>query len=184
MSNSEGSDVLAHVAANLRRLRAAAGLSQSVLAERAGMSRRTIIKLEAGEANISLSGLDQLAEALDVSFVDLVASPTALRTHVNAVAWRGPAPESVAVLRGSIPAASEAQLWTWVLAVRDRYDALPDAVGWHEMVYVTEGVLRIDREDGTSHLAAGDHLVYSSAQHYSYVNAGETPARFIRVVVG
>ncbi|MDQ5898241.1 MAG: hypothetical protein QG612_2327, partial [Pseudomonadota bacterium] len=56
--------VLAHVGANLRRLRAAAGLSQAALAAAADLSRRTLVGLEAGEANLSLAGLDRLARAL------------------------------------------------------------------------------------------------------------------------
>lgn len=47
------------------RLRLDAGLSQAALADASGVSRRTVIKLEAGEANISLTGLDRLAESLE-----------------------------------------------------------------------------------------------------------------------
>lgn len=177
------SDVLAHVGANLRHHRGVAGLSQAALAERSGVSRRTIIKLEAGEANISLSGLDRLAEALGVTFVDLVAAPAASRTDLDEVAWRGTGPDSVGVLRASVPARQEAQLWSWTLGPGDRYDAQPDPDGWHEMVLVTEGSVRIEREDGRNDLAAGQHGVYSSAQHYAYVNTGTTTARFARIVV-
>jgi len=133
-----GSDVLAHVAGNLRRLRQERGLSQATLAERSGISRRTIINLEAGEANISLSGL---------------------------------------------PARTDAQLWTWALAAGDRYDAEPDPAGWHEIVFVTAGRLRIEREDGVSELGADEHAIYPSAQRYSYVPVGAETARFVRLVV-
>jgi transcriptional regulator with XRE-family HTH domain len=177
------SDVLTHVGANLRRHRGAAGLSQAALADRSGVSRRTIIKLEAGEANISLSGLDRLAEALGVTFVDLVAAPAASRTELDEVAWRGAGADSVGVLRASVPARQETQLWGWTLGPGDRYDAQPDPDGWHEMVLVTEGRVRIEREDGRTDLEAGQHSLYSSAQHYAYVNIGTTTARFARIVV-
>ncbi len=183
MQTEERSSAQAHVSANVRRYRTAADLSQAALADRAGISRRTVIKLEAGEANISLTGLDQLADALGVTFVDLVASPTAARTDINEIAWRGNGTDSVAMLLASVPAASEAQLWTWTLETGDRYDAAPDPAGWHEMLLVTEGVIRVKRDDGTSDLAAGDYLAYSSAQTYSYINVGDGRARFCRVVV-
>jgi len=176
-------DVLAHVGTNLRRLRTAAGLSQTVLAETSGISRRTIINLEAGEANISLSGLDRLAETLGVGFVDLVAAPAASTRDIGALAWRGTTPESEAVLLGSAPARSEAQLWSWTLAAGDRYDADPDPAGWHEMVVVTEGRLRIERDEGPITLAPGDHAIYSSAQSYAYVSVHDGVTRFIRNVV-
>jgi transcriptional regulator with XRE-family HTH domain len=176
-------DVLAHVGENLRRLRQAAGLNQTTLAEAAGISRRTIINLEAGEANISLSGLDRLAEALGVTFVDLVSAPSASTRRLDAVAWRGTAPESEAVLLGSAPARTEAQLWSWTLAAGERYDAEPDPAGWHEMVVLTEGTLRIDRDEGPITLAPGDYAIYSSAQTYAYVNVHDGLTRFTRVVV-
>lgn len=178
-----GSDVLSHVAGNLRRLRQERGLSQAALAERSGISRRTIINLEAGEANISLSGLDRVAEALDTDFVSLVAEPSAPPTDVNVVAWRGSAAESVASLVGAVPARADAQLWTWALAAGERYDAEPDPAGWHEIVFVTAGRLRIAREDGASELAPGEHAIYSSAQRYSYTTVGAETARFVRLVV-
>jgi transcriptional regulator with XRE-family HTH domain len=59
------------------------------LADASGISRRTIINLEAGEANISLAGLDRLAEALGASLVDLVRAPAASTHSIDAVAWRG-----------------------------------------------------------------------------------------------
>lgn len=182
-AHAPASDVLAHVGANLRRHRGAAGLSQAALAERSGVSRRTIIKLEAGEANISLSGLDRLAEALGVTFVDLVAAPAASHLDLHEVAWRGSSADSVGVLRASVPARQEAQLWVWTLGAGDRYDAQPDPDGWHEMVLVTEGSVRIEQEGCHTDLEAGQHSVYSSAQQYAYVNTGTTTARFARIVV-
>lgn len=181
MANQD-SAVLAHVAANLKRLRNTAGMSQTALAELAGTSRRTIIKLEAGEANIGLSGLDAIAHALDVTFTDLVASPAASRTEINELAWRGAGPDSSAVLRGSAPATSEVQLWNWSLGSGERYDAQPDPAGWHEIIVVTEGRLRLIHETGHTDLEAGQHAIYPSSQRYSYVNDGPAPARFIRIV--
>src|SRR6478752_2872898 len=109
MSNilhSQGrSDVLAHVSGNLRRLRMAAGLSQTALAEASGISRRMIVALEGGDANISLSSLDKLAAAMGVGFIDLVRDPTReTRADINEVTWRGKSEDSTAVLLGAAPA--------------------------------------------------------------------------------
>jgi transcriptional regulator with XRE-family HTH domain len=177
------SDVLTQVGANLRRLRNAAGLTQSELAVRAQVSRRTLINLEAGEANISLSGLDRLADALGATFVQLVSAPTASTREINAVAWRGVAPESVAVLLGSAPASTEAQLWTWSLGAGERYDAEPDPAGWHEMILVTEGRLLLERDEGSVTLEAGAHAIFSTTQTYGYVNVRPGVTRFVRTVL-
>jgi transcriptional regulator with XRE-family HTH domain len=176
-------DVLAHVSSNLRRLRQAAGLSQDALAKASGISRRMIVNLEGGDTNISLSSLDRLAEALGVGFVAMVADPNASSRRIQAVAWRGHEDASEAVLLGSVPAEHEAQLWRWSLAPGERYTAEPDPAGWHEMVSVLEGRLRIEKADGIANVEAGDFAIYSSAQAYAYANAGDGPVRFVRIVV-
>jgi quercetin dioxygenase-like cupin family protein len=51
------------------------------------------------------------------------------------------------------------------------------------MVVVTEGRLRVDRDQGPVTLAPGDHAIYSSTQAYAYVNAHHGVTRFIRNVV-
>lgn len=181
MSNADAR-VLAHVARNVRRARKASGLSQEALAERAGISRRTVIALEAGEANISLSGLDHLAAALGTDFTTLVKAPSAPAVAINETLWRGRDADSVAVLLGSAPATTEAQLWSWTLAPGERYDAEPDPPGWHEIILVTAGNLRIERDDGSTDLGDGQHAIYPSDQHYTYAAIGNQTAHFIRIV--
>jgi transcriptional regulator with XRE-family HTH domain len=184
MHNQAGrSDVLAHVGDNLRRLRKAAGMSQAALADASGISRRMIVGLEGGEANISLSSLDRLAEALGTTFVQMVANRRAQSRRIEAVAWRGASADSHATLLGSAPAQRGVELWSWSLAPGERYASEPDPAGWHEMVAVTEGQIRIELEDGPLAVAAGDFAIFSSAQHYAYVNDGGGVARFVRNVV-
>jgi transcriptional regulator with XRE-family HTH domain len=181
--SGERDDVLAFVAQNLRRLRLGAGMSQVALAQASGISRRMIVNLEGGATNISLSSLDHLAEALDATFVDLVSDPAAHSRNIEALTWRGVGPESEAVLLGSVPARSSAQLWTWTLSPGDRYPAEPDPEGWHEMMFVTEGRLLIDLAEGPVTVEAGGYAIYGSAQQYAYVNIHDEVTRFIRIVV-
>lgn len=182
-SQPNRSDVLSHVSSNLKRLRNAAGLSQAALAETSGVSRRMIVNLEGGDTNVSLSSLDKLAWALGVDFVGMVADPSVNAQRIEALTWRGASEASTATLLGSVPAAASAQLWSWSLAVGDTYVAEPDPQGWHEMVFVSEGRLRIDKEDGAVTVSAHDFAIYSSAQQFSYSNAGTEIVRFTRVVV-
>lgn len=176
-------DVLTHVASNVRRLRQSAGLSQAALAEAAGLSRRMLVHLESGDTNISLSSLDRLAAALGVSFVEVVSDPARSPQRIEALAWRGNQPDSHATLLGSVPARSDAQLWIWSLAMQENYAAEPDPEGWHEMVYVIEGRLKIALEEGDRIVEAGNFAIYSSAQPYGYQNVGDRVVRFVRNVV-
>ncbi|WP_046121128.1 helix-turn-helix domain-containing protein [Ensifer aridi] len=184
LHSQERDDVLAHVAGNLRRLRQAAGLSQIALAEASGISRRMIIAVEAGDANISLSSLDKLAAAMGVGFVDLVRDPGSQSlADINQVTWRGKGPESKGVLLGTAPSGRETQLWMWSLEAGDRYDAEPDPQGWHEMLLVTEGALTLVLSGQEQELSAGGFAIYSSAQQYSYVNRSAGITKFVRNVV-
>ncbi len=182
-SQANRSDVLSHVSDNLKRLRRLAGLSQAALAEASGVSRRMIVNLEGGDTNISLSSLDKLAWALGVDFVAMVADPRVNAERIEALTWRGSGDASKAVLLGSVPAAVSAQLWSWSLEVGDQYIAEPDPAGWHEMIFVTAGRLRIDKADGAVIVTAQDFAIYSSAQPFSYTNVGNEVVRFTRVVV-
>jgi len=176
--------VLAHVSGNLRRLRQAAGLSQAALATASGISRRMIVAVEGGDANISLSSLDKLAAAMGVGFVDLVRDPAcASSAEINEVTWRGAHAQSTAVLLGSAPATRETQMWLWSLGPGERYDAEPDPAGWHEMLFVTEGTLRLDLSGSAKDYPAGSFTVYATDQAYAYSNAGDGTVRFVRNVV-
>jgi transcriptional regulator with XRE-family HTH domain len=179
---NDRSPVLVHVGENVRRRRQDAGLSQAALAERSGVSRRTIINLEAGDANLGLTAIDRLADALGTTFAVLVAERDAPLTAIREITWQGRSPDSRAELVGAAPSSSETQLWTWSLAAGDRYDAEPDPAGWHEMILVIAGTLRVQREDGASELGPGGSVIYSSAQRYSYLNLGDDTARFVRIV--
>jgi len=59
----------------LRDLRLQAALSQADLAERAGVARTTIIRLEAGDPNVLPSTLRKLARALRVKPAQLWNQP-------------------------------------------------------------------------------------------------------------
>jgi len=72
---------VAHIGVILKRLRGKRGLTQTQLAERAGLTQGYIAKLESAEyaPDPALSVVMKLAKALDVSIGELVAEPTTRR---------------------------------------------------------------------------------------------------------
>jgi transcriptional regulator with XRE-family HTH domain len=60
------------VGRNVRRVRLEKGLTQEQFAERSGFSQQYVSDLERGRRNPTIVSLYELANALDVSHVDLV----------------------------------------------------------------------------------------------------------------
>ncbi len=61
------------IAVNLKRLRTERGLSQERMAELADFHRTYVSQLERCVTNISIDGLERIAQALEVDVVDLLA---------------------------------------------------------------------------------------------------------------
>ncbi|MDD2061194.1 XRE family transcriptional regulator [Pseudomonas sp. GD03860] len=182
--SSQRASVLQHVSQNIRRLRHAAELSQSALAEKSGVSRRMLVAIEAGEKNVSLTTLDRIAEALDVAFTDLIQAPDNRDpSRINELAWTGVHPGSKAVLLASSLASREVELWEWRLEPGETYQCEADADGWSEQLYVFEGYLTLIIEDQRHVLQAGDFFSYASNRVHAYCNEDDVATRFVRNVV-
>ncbi len=61
---------------NVEHLRILQGMNRSVFSKVAGISRPTLYKIERGEADIKLSLMKRVADALDVSVVELLTPRT------------------------------------------------------------------------------------------------------------
>ncbi|MFV3383287.1 MULTISPECIES: helix-turn-helix domain-containing protein [Pseudomonas] len=182
--SSHRASVLQHVSQNIRQLRHAAGLSQTALAERSGVSRRMLVAIEAGEKNVSLTTLDLIAEALGVGFSTLIQAPGQRDpSRINELAWAGEHPLSKAVLLGSSPALREVELWEWTLAPGECYVSDADAEGWSEQIYVVAGCLTLLIEARELRLQVGEFYVFPSNCRYAYRNDDSEPTRFVRNVV-
>jgi len=66
--------LVAVFAANVRRRRIELGLSQEVLAERAGVHRTYVGMLERGEKNVTIYNIERIADALQVEPAALLQS--------------------------------------------------------------------------------------------------------------
>ena len=74
-------------------------------------------------------------------------------------------------------------MWHWSLGPGERYDAEPDPAGWHEMIFVTEGTLRLELSGIAKDFPAGGFAIYDTDQPYAYLNTGDSVVRFVRNVV-
>ncbi|WP_028623079.1 helix-turn-helix domain-containing protein [Pseudomonas sp. Ant30-3] len=182
--SSQRASVLQHVSLNVRRLRHAADMSQTALAEKSGVSRRMLVAIEAGEKNVSLTTLDRVAEALDVAFSDLIQAPDARDpSRINEVAWAGKITGSKAVLLSKATATREVEQWEWCLQPGEVYPSQADAEGWSEQIYVFAGCLTLLLGDTPYEIAAGEFYMFASNQPHAYRNDGPVAVQFVRNVV-
>ncbi len=112
-AGSRRAELLHGLGNTVRALRNAQGLSRQQLADRAGLSARFIAQLEAGQGNISVAKLDELARALGVRLPGLLESPfgpgggddsASLRKEAAALLAQAPAGalrDAVAALRNA-----------------------------------------------------------------------------------
>jgi transcriptional regulator with XRE-family HTH domain len=56
-----------NLAGHIKHLRSMAGITQAALAQRSGLSKNQIARIESGAANPTLSSIQALATALDVT---------------------------------------------------------------------------------------------------------------------
>jgi transcriptional regulator with XRE-family HTH domain len=182
--------LLRTIAKNVVQTRRALKWSQQELADRSTVSVRMVGLIEAGDNNVSLATLGNLAGALNLTFSQLVeeapspSGPAGGQPRRGVRLWEGSHKGTKVDLLQSFPASHLMELWKWTIAPGDRYRGEPDLPGFHEVVYVLRGELTLEQEDGRQVLRAGDTLGFPSDRPYAFVNSGKTSLTFTLNVVG
>jgi transcriptional regulator with XRE-family HTH domain len=171
-----------NVSAARRRMR----LSQDQLAARSGVSKGTIVQIEQGHANPSISSLCRIAVALGVSVEDLVSSP--LQDTANIIVarevkllWQGPQGGSARLHIGT-SGPNMLELWSWELTSGERYESDGHSPGTREIVYVQKGVLRIEIAGEIVELVAGSSATYEADRPHAYSGKARGLTVFTMVV--
>lgn len=71
------SELLEHLAANVRRLRDMHGMSLSQLGEKSGVAKGTLFKVERGQTNANIETLQAIAQTFDIHVTELLSPPQA-----------------------------------------------------------------------------------------------------------
>lgn len=156
-------EVVALIAASLRRERARAGLSLTEVARRAGIAKSTLSQLESGTGNPSVETLWALGVALGVPFSQLVEPPAPQVRVVRA--GEGPRiPSEVGAYAGTLLATGTPH------ARRDLYviDQEPGVArhaaahipGSVEHLIVAAGRMRAGPADAPVELGPGDYATF------------------------
>lgn len=170
----EMADALAtRLAANLRALREARGLTQGRAAKAAGMPRATWGHLESGAANPTLAVLNAAATALQVTLEELVAPPrtgTRLFPRDTLQTKR----RGDATVRKMLPEpVPGAEIDVIELPPGGRMIGVPHTPGTREYLTCVAGELELTASGETHALSEGDVLAFRGDQRHSYANRGK-----------
>jgi transcriptional regulator with XRE-family HTH domain len=175
------------IATTLLAARQARGLSGGALADRSGVSRAMISKIERGETQPTAVLLSRLASALGMTLSELVAraeqDQKRLARQQDQPTWTDP--ETGYVRRAVSPVAGGPLELVEVMLPAGAEVASPaeSYVLAHHQIWVLDGRLTF-REGGTTHrLGPGDCLQLGTPQPCAYVNDSGAPCRYL-VVLG
>lgn len=174
------------LARRLADLRARRGWTLAEFAERSGVSRSMLSKVERGEASPTATILLRLAAALDLTLAELItehaASPRLLRGEAQPL-WTDPATgyqRRQVYLSPALPLELvEVRMppGEQVAAPSSNYALI------RQVVWVLEGRLTIEEGRDSTRLEAGDRLEFGPPTDVVFRNDGEVAARYVVAVL-
>lgn len=179
-------DINQRIAARVRSLRDASGLSLEALAQRSGVSRSMISLIERGESSATAVVLEKLATSLGVALAHLFedARPQATSPLARRAAqpqWRDPA--SGYLRRTLTPTGVGAPLQLVEVdfppGAKVAYESGPREVPVHQQVWVLEGTIELGTGGQVHRLEAGDCLAMSLDGPTHFRNPTRKPARYL-----
>jgi transcriptional regulator with XRE-family HTH domain len=180
--SAEPHPLAAVIGGRVRKERQARRWTLDGLAEAAGVSRRSVVSVEQGEANPSIATLLRISDALGVGLPALVEPPVlhalkVVRRRDRPVLWRGDAGGSAALVAATAPP-DVVELWDWELAPGERHASEAHAPGTKELLQVQDGGITIEVGSETVALEAGDAISFPGDVTHAYLNTGSRDARF------
>lgn len=172
-----------NLAANVRQLREARGLSQQRMATLSGIPRATWATVEAGGSNPTLAVLLKLAGALHVSLEELVGRPRATGRLVSRAQLRGKRRGRVQItdlLPDPLPGM---QLERMAIPAGAGMTGVPHTPGTREYLCCETGEVTLMASGESWTLSPGDVLVFRGDQKHSYRNLGSVDAVAYSAVV-
>jgi XRE family transcriptional regulator, regulator of sulfur utilization len=172
-----------HLAANVKQLRAARGLTQQQMARLSGLPRATWSNLESGSANPTLAVLHRVASALQISLEELLAAPRAASRFYPRGSLPVRARGEVMVrqlLPDPIPGSEIARMEFGPLS---RLTGIPHTAGTREYLTCDTGQIGLVVAGEEWLLQPGDVISFRGDQRHSYANPSRATAVGYSVVL-
>jgi transcriptional regulator with XRE-family HTH domain len=182
-------DINRRIAARVRDLRAGRDLTLDALAERSGVSRAMISRVERGESSPTAVVLDKLAAGLGVALAALFdlprPNPSPVARRGDQSVWRDPAS---GYLRRSLSpdgGISPIQMVevTFPAGARVAYESAPHRGRVDQQIWVLEGTIEVTVGHERHRLERGDCLAMDLTGPIAFHNPTKKPARYVVVIV-
>lgn len=186
-SRKDRAEHLAGLAESLRTRRKAKGLAIEQLADLSGVSRSMISKIERAEAVPSTSVLSQLAEALGVTFSQLMVEQeeqevVVLPQRVQPVLRD----QGSGFTRRCISPMLPGRGIDWVLNTLPVGSSTGEFTahrrGTDEYIYVLSGTLEAQLGDQVQRLEAGDAIYFQATRAHEFRNLGNVDCQYFLVI--
>jgi transcriptional regulator with XRE-family HTH domain len=175
--------ISARLAANIRHLREARGLTQEQMARVAGIPRATWGHLETGAGNPTLAVLDKVATALQVPLEELTAGPRSIGRLYERGSLRTRR-QGDGTIRQLLPDPIPGMVIDRMeIPPRGRIPGVPHMPGTREYFTCEKGRVVLAVAGQQWRLAPGDVLVFRGDQRHSYTNPGAETAAGYSVVL-
>lgn len=177
------------IAVNVRRQRLASGWSVAEAADRIGISKAMLSKIENAQTSCSLATLQRLAVGLDVPVTALLRGSDTRREAVFTAAGRGPR-----IARHGTQEGHEYELLGSLRGQHKRLESLmvtltEDSVSYPmfqhpgtEFIHVVEGRMVYGHARETYALGPGDSLQFDGEGAHGPVELTELPVRFLSII--
>lgn len=178
-------DLTDSLAAALAGARHSRDLSVSALADRSGVSRAMIAKIERGEVQPTAALLGRISGALGITLSELIARAESTGAGGRVARFGDQAvwtdPETGYHRRSVSPSAGgPIELVEVELPAGVRVDYPADSYSFtHHQIWVLDGELTFVEGAETHHLAAGDCLQLGTPVACAYVNESAGPCRYL-----
>lgn len=183
----EATAVAEAIGGRVRRWRADRSWTLDGLADRSGVSRRTLVGIESGQSNPSIALLLRLAATFGVGLAELVedTARSAGRIHRAGeapVLWEGD-DGGRAILVGSTEPPNVVEHWDWIIRPGERHTSEAHSAGTREIILVHVGRLEVAIDGHLCQLDADDSLVMSGDRPHLYRCIGDSAVHFTMSVL-
>lgn len=172
----EEGNVGKRIGANLRQFRVNKGISMEALAKQIGVSKLTLIKIEHGEANPTLSIIWKIANGLKIPITALLSIESDVSIARKKDGVKLISSDDVFVAEPLFRSQDLTELYRGYLQPRGEYVSEAHQPGVMEYITVMSGQLTVEVDGGTYHLEEYDSIRFKGDRPHKYANPSSSLA--------